>query len=416
MPKFIHAADIHLDSPLLKLAYYDGAPVEAIRNATRKALENLVNLAIAESVDFMLIAGDLYDSDWKDYNTGLFFVSQMARLREYGVRVLIVSGNHDAGSRMTRSLRLPDNVHFFSTESPESVILEHIGVAVHGQGFSNPYVKIDLSACYPAPVPHFINIGMLHTSATGRPGHEPYAPCTREGLVNMGYDYWALGHIHQREILSQIPLIVFPGNIQGRHIRETGPKGCIVVQTDPSISAIFQSCDVIRWELVAMKGENSLTDLMDQTETTLIELCRQHRGIPLIIRLKISAGTILWQKIHQNFDQFKNDLRSLSIDVSGGQIWIQDIHTIRLSHDENLKQGHGTDPLGELHQMFRELEMDSNQILTYSHLLDDLITRLPRELREGPDAIRPNDPEWLSAAINEVESMLTARLLTKNHP
>ncbi|MFZ3048554.1 MAG: DNA repair exonuclease, partial [Desulfatirhabdiaceae bacterium] len=99
MPKFIHAADIHLDSPLLKLEYYDGAPVDAIRNATRKALENLVNLAIAESVDFMLIAGDLYDSDWKDYNTGLFFVSQMARLREHGVRVLIIAGNHDAGSR-----------------------------------------------------------------------------------------------------------------------------------------------------------------------------------------------------------------------------------------------------------------------------------------------------------------------------
>src|SRR5918996_1910432 len=110
MFKFIHAADIHLDSPLRGLEQYDGAPVEQIRGATRQALANLVELALAERVAFVLLAGDLYDGEWKDYNTGLFFAAQMTRLREAGIRAFLIAGNHDAASQLTRYLRLPDNV------------------------------------------------------------------------------------------------------------------------------------------------------------------------------------------------------------------------------------------------------------------------------------------------------------------
>jgi DNA repair exonuclease SbcCD nuclease subunit len=97
--KFIHAADIHLDSPLVGLRFYEGAPVDEIRGATRRAFQNLIELAITEKVDFILIAGDLYDGDWKDYNTGLFFLKEMAKLRDHGIRVFMISGNHDATSR-----------------------------------------------------------------------------------------------------------------------------------------------------------------------------------------------------------------------------------------------------------------------------------------------------------------------------
>ncbi len=135
MPKFIHAADLHLDSPLRGLDGYEGAPVEEIRGATRKALENLVDLAIAQSVDFLLIAGDIYDGDWRDYNTGLFFLAQMSRLREPGVRVFFIRGNHDASSQITRQLNLPDHVREFSTRKPETITLDDLGVAILGQGF-----------------------------------------------------------------------------------------------------------------------------------------------------------------------------------------------------------------------------------------------------------------------------------------
>src|SRR6202011_3159455 len=136
MFKFLHAADIHLDSPLKGLERYEGAPVEQIRKATRRALENLVQLAVMEKVDFVLIAGDLYDGDWKDYNTGLFFLAQMARLRSAEIKVFILSGNHDAANQLTKHLRPPENVRFLSDRKPETVRLDEIGVAIHGQGFA----------------------------------------------------------------------------------------------------------------------------------------------------------------------------------------------------------------------------------------------------------------------------------------
>jgi DNA repair exonuclease SbcCD nuclease subunit len=118
MIRFLHAADIHLDSPLTGLERYEGAPVEELRGATRRALENLVELAIERELDFVLIAGDLYDGDWKDHNTGLFFVDRMNRLREAAIPVVIISGNHDAANRMTRSLRRPDTWNCSATSEP----------------------------------------------------------------------------------------------------------------------------------------------------------------------------------------------------------------------------------------------------------------------------------------------------------
>src|SRR5690349_8098378 len=152
MLRFLHAADVHLDSPLRGLARYAGAPAEEIRAATRRAFENLVSLAIEEEVAFVLLAGDLYDGDWKDYNTGLFFTAQMARLGEAGIRVFAVAGNHDAASQITKVLRPPPNVKIFSTRRPETAVLDDLGVAIHGQGFAHAAVADDLSASYPRAV------------------------------------------------------------------------------------------------------------------------------------------------------------------------------------------------------------------------------------------------------------------------
>lgn len=254
MFKFIHAADIHLDSPLHKLDYYEGAPVNEIRQATRGAFENLVYLAISEGVAFILLVGDLYDGDWKDYNTGLYFVSQMRKLREAQIPVFIIAGNHDAASKITKNLRLPDGVEIFPSQAPKTIQMDNPDVAIHGQSFSSPSIKKDLSANYPSAIPGCFNIGMLHTCATGKEGHEPYAPCTIDGLTSKGYDYWALGHVHNRGILKDDPLIVFPGNIQGRHIRETGPKGCMLVSVeDDGMPALeFKPLDVIRWFILVL--------------------------------------------------------------------------------------------------------------------------------------------------------------------
>ena len=173
MFKFIHSADIHLDSSLHGLERYEGAPVDEIRGATRRAFDNLIELSTDEEVAFVLLVGDLYDGDWKDYNTGLYFVERMGRLREAGIRVLIVMGNHDAASQITKLLRLPDNVTLFSTRHPEQVILEDLNVAIYGQGFATRAVTDDLSQAYPQGDPQLFNIGLLHNCLDGKPGQEP---------------------------------------------------------------------------------------------------------------------------------------------------------------------------------------------------------------------------------------------------
>lgn len=271
MFKFIHAADIHLDSPLHRLDIYEGAPVMEFRQATRRAFENLIQLAIAEKVAFVLIVGDLYDGDWKDYNTGLYLVGQMNRLKEAGILMFVVAGNHDAASRITKTLRFPDNVRVFASDSPERFLLEEPLVAVHGQSFATPVIKKDLSFDYPEPVSGYFNIGLLHTCATGREGHEPYAPCSPEALRNKGYDYWALGHVHQHEILAQDPPVVFAGNIQGRHIRETGAKGCVVVAVDEAgrTELSFTALDVVRWAAIEVNadGAHNGFDIIDRART-----------------------------------------------------------------------------------------------------------------------------------------------------
>src|SRR3972149_5708623 len=249
MFRFLHAADVHLDSPLCGLERYEGAPVQEVRGATRQALAALADCAVKEKVAFVLIAGDLYDGDWRDYGTGLVFVREMVRLREADIPVFVIAGNHDAQSQITKALRLPENVRLFPAEEPRTVVDEDRGIAVHGQSFATRAVTEDLSVRYPDPVSGLFNVGLLHTSADGREGHEPYAPSRPEALALKGYDYWALGHVHKREILHRDPWVVFCGNLQGRHIKETGPKGCTIVTVDSGkvTTVDHRALDVLRW-------------------------------------------------------------------------------------------------------------------------------------------------------------------------
>ena len=257
--KFIHAADLHLDSPLHGLERYEGAPVDEIRSATRRALENLVALAIEQRVDFVLLAGDQYDGDHDDYRTVLFFTQQMIRLRDADIRVFAITGNHDATSKMTKSLRLPDNVRLLSPKKPETIAPDDLGVAIHGRGFAKQAEFENFVPDYPAARAGRFNIGLLHTSLDGREGHAAYAPCSVADLRSKGYDYWALGHVHQRQDVAKEPLIVFPGNVQGRHIREAGAKGCMLVTVDEQGRATmeFVALDVFRWAVCDVSADGA---------------------------------------------------------------------------------------------------------------------------------------------------------------
>ena len=147
--KFVHAADLHLDSPLRGLARYEGAPVGALRLATRRAFQNLVELCLEERAAFLLIAGDVYDGDWRDYGTGLFFAAELSKLRAADIPVVLLRGNHDAESQIARHLQYPDNVHNLAVHAPQTLELATLGVCVHGQGFATKAVTSDSQARTP---------------------------------------------------------------------------------------------------------------------------------------------------------------------------------------------------------------------------------------------------------------------------
>jgi exonuclease SbcD len=412
MFKFIHAADIHLDSPLSGLEQYDGAPVQEIRDAARRALANLVDLAINQQVAFVLIAGDIYDGDWRDYNTGLYFVDQVRRLREADIPLYLISGNHDAANRMTRTLRMPENVTFFSADTPETALIPELDVAIHGQSFATAAVYEDLSEGYPIAESGCFNIGVLHTCASGREGHDRYAPCSIEGLKAKGYDYWALGHIHIREILSEQPIIAFSGNIQGRHIKETGAKGCLLVTVndDQSMQADFQALDVLRWDVASIDvSESQGVDDVLALVATEIESCHGNAaGRLLALRIELTGETTAHRDLHARKDHWTNEIRSLAIDVGKGDVWIEKVK-LRTSSptSKSTPSNIPDDAIGELASLFERAREDTSQLAELDFNFADVVKKLPAELKT---LARPDDPEWLREILAEAEPLLLSRL------
>lgn len=417
MFRFIHAADLHLDSPLTGLERYEGAPVDRVRQATRRTLENLVSLALEQEVAFVLLAGDLYDGDWRDFQTGLFFVSQMVKLRDAGIPVYVIAGNHDAANRMTKSLPLPDNVHMLSAKKPQTMHLEKHQVAIHGQGFATVAVLDDLSAGYPAAVRGWFNVGLLHTSANGREGHERYAPCTVEGLRSKNYDYWALGHVHQREVLHTNPPIIFPGNTQGRHIRETGAKGCMVVTVtdDGGVRPDLHALDVLRWQSCRVDAASAETgdDVLDRFDTQLRQLWHGAEERLLAVRVEVVGACKAHAQLASRPQHWANTIRSRAVDVSSGDAWVEKVH-LRTTLPHDAEHDLNADiPVHALIHYIQTLRADDEQLLKLSGEFADLKKKLPSDLMEGASKIDFQSPSLYRDLLGQVQEVLVERLLTK---
>ncbi len=358
--KILHSADLHLDSPLRGLSQYDGAPVAEVRMATRRAFSALIEHCLEESVRFLLIAGDLYDGDFKDYATALFFVDQVARLRESGTRVIWLRGNHDAANKMTRHLQVAEHVHELSVDQPESLAFEAEGCVFHGQGYPLRDVQEDLSRSYPAPLSGLLNFGLLHTALDGRPGHAPYAPCSLNGLRSHGYDYWALGHVHQQEVLSEDPWVVFSGNLQGRHIKESGPKGAMEVMVEAgriqSVEPV--TFDQVRWKLCEVRLDqfDHLDDVLDECARQINRCRASADGRLLSTRVKLLGRTSAHSRIHQSRARLENELRARCLDL--GDVYLESIKVATESEvtAELLQQRR--DALGDLFRAFEEAGSD----------------------------------------------------------
>ncbi len=416
---FLHAADIHLDSPLIGLAGQDGNAAERVHTATREALGQLVALAIKEKADFLIIAGDLYDGDWRDYNTGLFFVRQMGRLAQAGIPVYLLHGNHDAESQITRRLELPRNVHVFGTRNAETFTLGELHVALHGQSFHQPKMQGNLALNYPAPVSSAFNIGVLHTGLGGMSNHANYAPCSLNDLVNKGYDYWALGHVHQAEVLHEGPHVVFAGNLQGRHVREPGAKGAYLVTVEDSEVAEleFVPCDVVRWAKlpVPLLGAENFGDVTDRVRDALVSaVASETDGQLLACRIVFQGRTAVHERLVASEDEVLAEARACALGLGDEVAWVEKtvIATEAVVDPQTLAQRE--DAIGALRRMLADAGSDDALVAQIADKIGELVRRLPPELRKAVEdqVLKAAIGGDYVALIDNVAPYLFARLTT----
>jgi exonuclease SbcD len=411
--RFIHASDLHIDSPLRGLDRYDGAPVERLRSATRSALERLVDKALAERVDFLLLAGDIYDRDWQDFHTGLFFRGQMVRLERAGIRCFIVQGNHDAQGVISRQLTLPSNVTVFSSRAAQTVKLDELSVAIHGRSFPEREVNEDLVPSYPPPVSGYFNIGLLHTSLTGRAGHDTYAPTDLPTLVAKGYDYWALGHVHAREVLNERPRIVFCGNLQGRHAKETGAKGCELVTVEAGrIEAEFIALDVVRWSQlsVPLDGVDRLESLNEAFARALEPVLAGTTDRLHAVRVTLTGSTELHRLEAAQPGTLAAAMHAAAQDIGTAEIWIEQVRLDLSTPLDRARAAQRQDAVGELVRLVDTIAGDDQELMRRAQVeLGDLLGAMPAEVTAG-DVPRLDDPAELRSLLMDAEATVLARL------
>jgi DNA repair protein SbcD/Mre11 len=298
--RFMHAADLHLDSPFVGMAALPPGIRESLRQSTFSALANLVELAIQQSVDFVLISGDVYDLADRSLRAQIRFQKALQRLSAAGISSYIVHGNHDPEDGRAARLNWPTQAHFFSAREVEAlpVILEGKGTVaqIYGISYATAVVTENLALRIAEKYEDSKNghadlfrIGLLHTNVEGDQSHANYAPCSMQDLLGSGMHYWALGHVHTRQVLCTEPAIVYPGNLQGRSVRETGAKGCYIVDVSEfgEVRLTFHALDAIRWQQLSLsiQGIQTEQELKERFELELEQAREDAAGRAVIVRV-----------------------------------------------------------------------------------------------------------------------------------
>jgi DNA repair protein SbcD/Mre11 len=319
--KILHTADLHLDAPLTSLALRDEELQTRVLTASRRALEKMVDYCIAEGVSAFLIAGDLFDRAERSAKTAAYLTLQMERLQKSGVRVFYIKGNHDAENPITGEIDLPACVHVFDGRGGKVQLIPDVWI--HGVSFRDKHAPDSLLPKFGEPEPGAINIAMLHTSLTGTVGHDLYAPCAVADLVKTGFDYWALGHIHKRQVHAKAPWVVMPGNPQGRDIGEAGAKsatlltinnGQIEVDEVPTSSVEFRESVL---SLAGLDDDDVIRDALRAHLTAEAATASDD----VILRLKLIGATSRAWQLRRDRDTWGEILKQMC--ENSGRIWIE---------------------------------------------------------------------------------------------
>jgi DNA repair exonuclease SbcCD nuclease subunit len=412
--KFIHAADIHLDSPLTGLSAYPDAPAEQLRSATRDAFTALVDRALDEAVDFMVIAGDLYDGAWRDYNTGLYFCKEMGRLQRANIPVFVLFGNHDAESEMTRKLALPGNVQTFPAHKPHTFRIEQLAVALHGQSFKQKETTTNLVSGYPAPVPGHFNIGVLHTALEGYAAHANYAPCTVDELHAKGYGYWALGHVHEFAQWNGASTIVFPGNLQGRNVRECGRRGAVLVTVDEGggVSVERILIDVLRWESLQLDASacETLPDVSRRIGSALQALLDTDGQVPRAVRVTVTGRSKAHGALFGLEAQLRAEVLAHIASLGNERLWLEKVRVRTQAWVDAAQLHERLDAFAELQAIFDSASADPDFTAALQAELAPFAAKTPLDLQPLVPLLEQVRQGELKALIEEVAPGLLAHL------
>lgn len=406
--RFIHAADLHLDSPMHGLTARQPHLAALFAQAARGAFVALIDEVLAREAAFLVISGDVYDGDWRDYHTGLFFAGQLARLFRAGIPTFLIQGNHDAESQISRKVTLPPLVHLFGTRKAETIEMADLKVALHGRSFADRSVSDNIVRGYPAAREGWFNIGLLHTSLDGRAGHASYAPCTLADLKAKYYDYWALGHIHAAETVSTDPYVVFPGNLQGRHVREAGAKGATLVEVDNGaiVSAAPLVLDKARWAQarIDIAAAGNLAETLALIEPALRAEIAAAQERPLALRLTLHGETPAHDALAADSQHLQAEIQAAADRVSD-RLYIERVEMATTSprmaaRDEAIG-------FADPEALLADLESDAEFSQSLADIIEEILAKLPDEIRQ---AVREGGEDMTGALIAQARSVALARL------
>jgi len=412
--RFVHAADIHLDSPLRSLALRDPGLADLIGNATRRAFVGIVDLCLDERVDALLLAGDLYDGDQTSMKTARFLAEQFRRLHEAGIRVFSIRGNHDALSRITKELTLPESVKVFGGRAEAVEVERPVGstpVTIHGLSFAQPHAPESLLPRYRAPVEGAVNIGLMHTSLGGAAGHDPYAPCSVADLQASGFRYWALGHVHGRSITEGACTVVMPGMPQGRDINEAGPKSVtlVTIGDDRSVRHEERLTSLAQFERVTvdLEGIEDWRDIAGVLARSLERSRDNAVSEHLVARLRVTGTTALAWRARRDHDLLQAEAGDRASVI--GRCWIEKLEVdCRAPGDPADRVA---DPIVELRRLIDERVRDTDAFRAeVAGIAEELRAQLPPECRAilGLDEVEADG--ILAAMVGEGTDDVLARL------
>ncbi|EAV40421.1 hypothetical protein SIAM614_21365 [Stappia aggregata IAM 12614] len=378
MIRILHTADVHLDSPLKSLALRDEGLQSTVHTATRTAFTRLVDFALAEDVSALLIAGDLFDGAERSAKTAAFLTGQLDRLKQAGIPVFYIKGNHDAENPLTGEVSLPENVHVFDGRGGRQQLGE-TDVWIHGVSFSGRQAPDSLLPKFGSPEPDAVNIAMLHTSLAGSQGHDTYAPCSVAELSAMGFDYWALGHVHKRQVHATAPWIVMPGIPQGRDIGEAGPKSATLLTIEDktiSISEVPTSAAEFLELTVDIGSLETDDEIRGHIRRHLQEMAEGLSAGAGLVRLTVAGQTGRKWQVLRDQDSWAEIIAELARGTE--RLWIEKVKFYLTGKAEGADS---KSAVGELEQLMAEIRDEPAIVAEMRELLETVASEIPTTRR-----------------------------------